>query len=149
MCGLTNHVTLRAVPFSGGLRNDQPLLGTAATTATSSFNPAHPLYLYIAALAKLRLAHPALRHGTQIVRAAGETPGLFAVSRLDPKTGAEILVAFNTGSAPLTAQVSVNASSQHFRALHGNCAAHADAPGSYRVQLAALDFAICEAGVAP
>ncbi len=129
--------------------NDQPLLGTAATTATSSFNPSHPLYQFIAALAKLRLAHPALLHGTQLVRAAGEAPGLFAVSRIDPRSGGEILVAFNTGSTALTAQVTVKASSLHFRALRGNCAAHADAPGSYRVQLAPLDFAICEAVAAP
>jgi glycosidase len=129
--------------------NDQPLLGTDATTATSSFNPAHPLYQYIGALAKLRLAHPALRHGTQVVRAAGETPGLFAVSRIDPESGREILIAYNTGTSPITAQVSVNAASLHFRALRGQCAAHADAPGSYRVQLAPLDFSICEAGAEP
>jgi len=129
--------------------NDQPLLGTAATTATSNFNPSHPLYQYIAGLAKLRRAHPTLRHGTQIVRAAGETPGLFAVSRMDPKNGGEILVAFNTGSEPLSAQVTVSAGSRHFRALRGHCAAQADAPGSYRVQLAPLDFAICEAHAGP
>jgi len=64
--------------------NDQPLLGTTSTTATSNFNPAHPLYQSIAALSKLRQAQPALRRGTQLVRAAGETPGLFAVSRIDP-----------------------------------------------------------------
>jgi hypothetical protein len=129
--------------------NDQPLLGTAATTATSSFNPSHPLYQYIAGLARLRLAHPALLHGTQLVRAAGETPGLFAVSRIDPLSGHEILVAFNTGNSALSAQVTVNASSLHFRALRGHCAAQADAPGSYRVQLEALDFSICEAEAAP
>jgi hypothetical protein len=90
-----------------------------------------------------------LRHGAQIVRAAGETPGLFAVSRIDPHSGGEILIAFNTGSSPVTAQVTVNAASLHFRALRGQCAAHADAPGSYRVQLAPLDFSICEAGAEP
>src|SRR5258707_2115707 len=129
--------------------NDQPLLGTTSTTATSNFNPAHPLYQSIAALAKLRQAQPALRRGTQLVRAAGETPGLFAVSRIDPQSGAEILLAFNTGNSPLSAQVKVNSASLRFKALRGDCAARADAPGSYRVQLAPLDFVICAAEAAP
>jgi glycosidase len=129
--------------------NSQPLLGTTATTAGGSFNPAHPLYQSIAALARLRQAQPALRRGRQIVRASGSSPGLFAASRIDPQTGAEILVAFNTGMSALSAQVLVNTGSLHFKALHGNCAAHADAPGSYRVQLAPLDFVICAAGVTP
>ncbi|MBS0387177.1 MAG: alpha-amylase, partial [Proteobacteria bacterium] len=46
--------------------NDQPLLGTAATTATDNYNTAHPLYRLIAQLTKLRLANPALRHGRQV-----------------------------------------------------------------------------------
>ena len=129
--------------------NDQPLLGTTSTTATSNFNPAHPLYQSIAALSKLRQAQPALRRGTQLVRAAGETPGLFAVSRIDPRSGAEILLAFNTGNSALSAQVKVNAASLRFKALHGDCAARTDAPGSYRVQLAPLDFVICAAEAAP
>jgi glycosidase len=129
--------------------NEQPLLGTQATTATSSFNTNHPLYRLIAELSKIRLAHPALLHGAQLVRAAGKTPGLFAVSRIDPATGGEILVAFNTSTSELDERVLVNASSAHFSALHGNCAATADAPGSYRIRLAPLDFAICAASAAP
>src|SRR5260221_8341400 len=105
--------------------NDQPLLGTAATTATSNFNPSHPLYQYIAGLAKLRRAHPTLRHGTQIVRAAGETPGLFALSRMGPKNGRESLVAFNTRSEPLSSPVTLTAGSRHFPAVRGHCAAQA------------------------
>jgi glycosidase len=129
--------------------NEQPLLGTQATTATSSFNTQHPLYRLIAQLAKLRLAHPALLHGTQLVRAAGKTAGLFAVSRLDPASGREILVAFNTSTSQLDALVPVDTRSSHFDALFGSCAADAAAPGSYRVRLAALDFVICAATAAP
>ena len=84
-----------------------------------------------------------------MVRAAGKTPGLFAVSRLDPATGGEILVAFNTSTSKLDERVLVNASSAHFSALYGSCAANADAPGSYRVRLEPLDFAICAASAAP
>ena len=129
--------------------NDQSLLGTKNTTASGNFNVAHPLYQLIAELSKLRRASPALLHGRQIVRAYGKSAGLFAVSRIDPGTGREILVAFNTSTEPLTAQVLVNTASLHFSTLYGNCVTSADAPGSYRVQLAPLDFVICSAGATP
>ncbi len=129
--------------------NEQALLGTQATTATASFNQDHPLYRLIAQLARIRLAHPALLHGAQLVRAAGRHPGLFAVSRIDPVSGREILVAFNTSTSALDAQVLVDAHSSRFESLFGSCAGAADAPGSYRVRLAPLDFVICAAGVAP
>ena len=127
--------------------NDQHLLGTSSTTATDHYDEAHPLYRLIAQLAKLRLDNPALRHGRQIVRAAGTSPGLFAVSRIDPANGREILVAFNTSMTALDAAVLVNVNSAHFRSLYGRCAADASAPGSYRVHLDALDFIVCEAAL--
>ena len=129
--------------------NDQSLLGTQATTATSNFNVAHPLYQLIARLSKLRLANPALLHGQQMVRASSNSPGLFVVSRIDPVSGREILVAFNTAMEPLVAQVLVNTASAHFTPLYGKCAAEASAPGSYRIQLDPLDFAVCAAGESP
>ncbi len=129
--------------------NDQPLLGTPTTTASSHFDPTHPLYQLIARLAQLRQDNPALRHGRQIVRASGKSPGLFAVSRIDPVTGGEILVAFNTSTTPVDAQILVNSASAQFAARYGNCARDASAPGSYRVQLEPLGFVICAAGTSP
>ena len=125
--------------------NDNHLVGTSATTATASFNRDHPIYRTIAELAKLRTAHAALRRGAQVVRNYSEKPGLFAVSRLDPDSGHEIVIAFNTSAAPLAAQVEVSAASQRFTALHGSCAPTPSAPGSYRVTLAPLDYVICAA----
>ena len=125
--------------------NRQSLVGTRATTAQSSFNPGHPLYRAIAELAGLRTRTLALRQGRQIVRAYGEAPGLFAVSRIDPATGQEIVVAFNTSTTPVTAQVAVDPRSAAFTALHGRCAAKASAPGSYPFTLAPLDYLICAA----
>jgi glycosidase len=129
--------------------NDQPLLGSAATTAADNYNVAHPLYQLIARLALLRRANPALLHGQQIVRSSGESPGLFAVSRIDPATGREVLVAFNTSTSEIDARVLVGVRSSHFASLYGSCAAAADAPGSYHLRLAPLDFAICAASAAP
>jgi glycosidase len=123
--------------------NAQRLIGSSRSTATASFNPQHPLYLTIRELAELRSAQPALRRGTQIVRATSEAPGLLAVSRIDPADGRELLAAFNTSTLPVSAEVEVGAAVTAFRSLHGGCATSVDAPGSYHVELAPLDFVIC------
>ena len=125
---------------------DQTLLGTSATHATARFDENHPIYRAIADLARIRAATPALRRGRQQVREAGDKPGLLAVSRFDPATGREVLIAFNTSTAPLAANVEVAPSSVHFSSLHGACAPTTSAPGSVRVTLAPLDYVICAAG---
>jgi glycosidase len=123
--------------------NADSLVGTPRTTAESNFNSDHPIYRAIAALAHMRAATAALREGRQVTRFSSDKPGLFAVSRFDPKTGAEVLAAFNTSTRPLTAQVLVNATSRRFASLHGRCAAQPSAPGSLTVILAPLDFVVC------
>ena len=124
---------------------DQPLLGTTRTNATDSFDETHPIYRAIAALAKLRTDLPALRRGEQVLRAYGTKPGLFAVSRFDPDTGREVLLAFNTSLAPVSANVLVETRSTDFVARHGGCAAKASAPGSVAVSVPPLDYVICTA----
>jgi glycosidase len=111
-----------------------------------NFDLNHPIARAIAGLATLRRAHAALRSGRQVVRNYSESPGLFAVSRLDPATGREIAVAFNTSLQPLTTTMEVDASSRRFTSLHGKCASEVAAPGSYRVVLAPLDYIVCAAG---
>jgi glycosidase len=125
--------------------NDNVLLGTRATTAQSNFDPQAPLYGAIAMLAHLRTSHKALTEGEQIIRDYDDQPGLFAVSRIDPDTGREILIAFNTSAKPLDRNVEVSTSSMRFTSLHGACPAAPTAPGSARVQIAPLDYVICAA----
>ncbi|HZF16375.1 MAG TPA: alpha-amylase family glycosyl hydrolase [Steroidobacteraceae bacterium] len=129
--------------------NDNALVGTRATTAAASFHPDHPLYRAIAELARLRTATAALRRGPQLVRNYSDQPGLFAVSRFDPDTGREVVVAVNTSTEPLAAQVEIDSRSTHFAALHGDCEAEPLAPASYHVTLAALDYVICAADGGP
>ena len=125
--------------------NATKLVGTAATTAQSSFNPGHPLYRAIATLAALRRDHAALRRGRQVVRFAGTKPGLFAVSRFDPADGHELLLAFNTSTAPVTANVEGDPRSRSFHSLAGACPAAAAAPGTLTLSIPPLGFLICEA----
>ncbi|HEX4618174.1 MAG TPA: alpha-amylase family glycosyl hydrolase [Steroidobacteraceae bacterium] len=123
--------------------SERPLGG--ASSQGSHFDPRHPLYRAIAELAQLRTAQPALRRGTQLVRASGSAPGLFAVSRLDPDGRGELLIAFNTSTSAVSAQVMVEAASERFVSLHGRCEPRASAPGSYHVEIAPLDYLVCAA----
>lgn len=121
--------------------NDNRLVGSRAKGPFSAFRTDSVLYGRIAGLAKLRSATPALRDGRQVVRYAGDKPGLLAFSRL--LAGTEVLAVFNTSDKPIKAQVPVEAGSAAWRALHGACAATASAPGSYATELAPLDYMIC------
>jgi glycosidase len=124
--------------------NDQGLLGSTRTTAVANFDSQHVLYRQIATLAQLRKAEPALRRGRQVVRAHGAQAGLFAASRFSDDSG-EILVAFNTSAAPLSAHVEVDVKSMRFESLVGKCAAAASAPGSLKVDLPAFGYVACKA----
>lgn len=125
--------------------NAERLIGTATTTATPHFGTDHPLFRTLAELARLRAATPALLHGRQIVRAHSPKPGLFAVSRIDPVDGHEVLVAFNTSPEPIAVQVESDVATTTIKALAGPCPARASAPGSVHFDLPALGFVICEA----
>jgi hypothetical protein len=121
--------------------NDQGLLGTASTTASANYDALHPIYKQIAGLAALRKQYPELRRGRQLVRAQARQPGLFAASRIG-NDGREILVAFNTSTAPITAQVEVETDTRAFTALQGDCP-KPDAPGTVKLTIPALGYVAC------
>ena len=125
--------------------NDNRLLGTTKTTATESFGETNPLFRQIAELAKVRVTHPALTRGRTVIRSRSETPGLLAVSRFDPTTGAETLLAFNTSANPITQAVQVETVSTRFATLAGECTPRAAAPGSVTITLPAFGYAVCAA----
>jgi neopullulanase len=70
---------------------------------------------------------------------------VFAVSRFDPATGREVLIAFNTSTVPVVEQLQVQPASRRFASLLGRCATDATAAGVVTVQLAPLDYMVCEA----
>jgi glycosidase len=122
-------------------------VGTASTPAQDNFDTGHPIYRAIAEMAALRKADPALRRGEQVVRAAGEGAGLFAISRR--LGGEETLVVFNTSTSPLTAQVKVDYPSTSWRGERGACEGKPTSPGSYRVSVGPLDYVICRGSPRP
>lgn len=119
-------------------------LGPPSSADSDHFDTAHPLYRAIAELACLRRSEDALRRGRQIVRAAGDKPGLLAISRISP-AGDEVLAVFNTSTAPISARVVVAPLSAQWTALHGACAPRSAATASYPVEVPALDFVVCKA----
>jgi len=125
--------------------NEDPLLGTRATTAQANFDRQHPLYREIAGLARLRTSYRALTRGRQVVRFAGDKPGLFAVSRFDPASGREMLLLFNSSTAAVHQRVRVEARSSDFQTLAGSCPVKADAPGTVTADLPGLGFSVCYA----
>lgn len=125
--------------------NAERLIGTGETGSRDHFGTTGPLFRAIAELARLRTSHPALTEGRQVTRASGEDAGLFAVSRFDPQTGREIVIAFNTSTAPIHRNVQVDVASTRFSALHGACPATAIAPGSIALDLPALGYVVCAA----
>jgi len=132
-------------PSQVAVYNDNDLIGTNATTAQANFDTTHPLYRLIAELSAVRRATPALTGGLQKIRAASEKPGLLAISRFDPQTGQEVLLAFNTSNQPISTLVEVDPKSLSFTALAGQCPVQASAPGSLSITLPAFGYAVCAA----
>jgi glycosidase len=130
-------------PSRTAVYNDNDVLGTRATTAQSNFDPAHPLYRLIRQLSAIRIREPALRRGATVLRSASDEPGLLAFSRI--LDGREVLVAINTSTRPVVQNVVVDVDSSRFTALAGRCPARASAPGSVRITLPPLGYAICNA----
>ena len=140
-------LTLRGAPvlYYG---DEQGIAGTgpdqdARQDLFGHFDVQNPFYRAFAELAQLRESVPALRRGRQITRSASQEPGLFAVSRFDPESGREVLIAFNTSNHPVSAHVPVN--SHHFVSLLGKCEPDVTAAGSYAVSLAPLGYVVCGA----
>ncbi|HEU4593329.1 MAG TPA: alpha-amylase family glycosyl hydrolase [Steroidobacteraceae bacterium] len=121
--------------------NDQGLLGTDSTTAADNFDALHPLYRQLAKLAAWRKQYPELRRGRQVVRAQSREPGLFAASRIGNQ-GREILMAFNTSTAALTARVQIETTTTAFTSIEGDCP-KPDAPGSVQLTLPPLGYVAC------
>ncbi|MFN0023708.1 MAG: alpha-amylase family glycosyl hydrolase [Parvularculaceae bacterium] len=126
--------------------NDNDLIATNATTARSNFDPKHPLYRAFADMSAVYKSHPALRRGALIVRhAEKDGGGLFAISRMDARTGDEYLFVANLGLETRTAHIEVDPRSSRWTSLIGRCERKSAAHGSVRVEVGPQDFLLCRA----
>ncbi len=101
-----------------GGKNDN--IGSDVTPAADNFDPSHPLYRTIRALARLRSAHPALADGAQQVRYSSPEAGIFAFSRTEARGQVEYLVAVNNAETAKTAALPTYSPRMRFRRLWGD-----------------------------
>jgi neopullulanase len=112
----------------------------------SHFNPQHPLYMFIAQLAKLRRTHPALLHGRNRVLLASSKPGLLALEARAARSEQRqerLLLLFNNDTHPLKSKIAIDKRTSHITALYGICPSAIWAQGSVEVELPPLGFALC------
>ena len=128
---------------------DDDNIGTDATPADDNFDPSHPLYRHIAALAAFRGEHPALVTGAQIVH---ETDGpVFAFSRIDRDERVEYVVLTNAnGSLTVPARFNVASVDTTFEAIAINgeatvAAVTSDSAGEIVVDVEALQTIVLRA----
>jgi alpha-amylase len=96
MVGIGNDMGAREdmFPSRAPKFRDLALLGTTRRGSDDKFDPGHPFYRAIAALAGLRTASPALSRGAMLVRESHQ-PHVFAFSRIDRSERVEYVVAMN------------------------------------------------------
>jgi glycosidase len=123
--------------------NEDKLLGTTRTNAVENFDTGHPLYKLIAELAAIRKNAPALRRGATVIRGTEDGPGLLAFSRLLGTD--EYVILLNTSNKPIDRNVQVDVATKALHAISGQCPNSPQAPGSIRISLPPLGYAICHA----
>ena len=120
------------------------LIGTDRTHAVDNHDTEHPLYRTIASLAALRKANPALAGGEQITRYAASGPGVFAVSRIDPASRTEYVVAANGATTTQTVAFDVS-SSGAFHGIYGGSSDISVQNGKVTVTVPALSTLVLRA----
>lgn len=115
---------------------DQDTIGSDATVGDDNFDPAHPFYVRVAELNRLRSEHPALVTGAQIV---GEPDGgVFSFSRIDRDERVEYLIVANNGPIAVPATVQALSADTTFVPILGSSASVTSGPdGSVLVEVPA------------
>jgi hypothetical protein len=103
----------------------------------------HPLEKHMRELAAIRAANPALSTGWTVVRYA--TGPLLIVSRIDPATRKETIVALNSGGARFGVKVQTATPSSEWTSVLGNSPTHSDAGGRLTVGVEALGAVVLTA----
>ena len=98
---------------------DEPVM-TGTSGSKDRYDTRAPLYQQISQLSALRAANPALADGAQIHRYASDGAGIFAVSRVDARTGTEYLVVANNATTAKTASFATYSPRMGFSPLYGS-----------------------------
>ncbi|MFF6801730.1 pullulanase-type alpha-1,6-glucosidase [Streptomyces sp. NPDC012616] len=130
---------------------DDDEIGTDRTHASDAYDTRAPLYRRIAALSKLRKAHPALADGVQTERYAADGPGVYAFSRNGlGKDTTEYVVAFNNAGTAEEATFATGSANTAFRGIYGTGnAVTAGADGKITVTVPAGSAVVFQAARKP
>ena len=113
------------------------------------FNQQYPLYQAIAALARLRKQHAALRDGGQFERFSHPTDGLYAFSRVRREEKFEYVVASNSTTSPRTLNFLALTRQSRFVPVYGadpSSAVYSGPGGELELTVAPLSTVVLRAG---
>jgi len=130
--------------------NDDDLIGTDATTADANFDQSHPLYSFLADLAALKAAHPALQDGAQVHRYSTGEAGIYAFSRIGAEEGIEYVVALNNSEVEQTQAIQTYSADASFAGIWpaGGGLLTTDASGLLNVTVPPLSAVVYRADAA-
>lgn len=129
------HARENMFPSKVASYNNNALVGTAATTATSNFDRSHPLFRTLKDFNALHQAEPALRRGIQTVLHADDKPGILALKRQVPGASDHVVVVANTSMSPL--EYDLNATGD-IQSMVGSCG------NDGRMTLHAFELRVCK-----
>jgi hypothetical protein len=85
-----------------------------------NFDPGHPLYRELKALARLTRRHPALRDGAQQHRFSSSSAGVYAFSRIQRSKRREYVVALNNAGVPASASIPTFVRNSGWKRVYGS-----------------------------
>jgi glycosidase len=122
----------------------QPRIGSPPIGRGSSFDiTSNPIELELKQLAALRESAPALSTGWSVVRYA--KGGVLVVSRIDPATKSEVVVAFDNAAAAASVTVQTSTPSAEWTAPLGGSGATSTAGGKLTVKVPAVGATVLRA----
>jgi alpha-amylase len=95
-------------------------IGSDETPMDDNFDPDHPLYRELKALARLTDRHPALRDGAQQHRFSSPAAGVYAFSRIQRSKRREYVVALNNAEAPASASIPTFVRNSGWKRVYGS-----------------------------
>lgn len=122
--------------------NDNDVIGESSPN--NHFNKNHSLYAQIAELARIRAQHPALRRGTQKMRAMAFNNQILSFSRFDPVSNKEYIIAFNVSGGAVSQNIEIAQANRGFLSLIGSCPSQSSGIKSINIALPPFGYVVCK-----
>src|SRR4051794_2337032 len=107
------------IPGDDGAGNNDDI-GSNVTPMNDNFDPSHPLYRKLAALAAITRENAALRNGAEQSRYSTSSSGIYAFSRIDRDRRYEYIVALNNSKQAASASVPTFVPDSKWERIYGD-----------------------------